>query len=82
MEVEFVGKNGQRRKLEVRPMQDPEVVAHKLMNIFSPSQMIMGRQKLKKSFQYEVKWRGMSNKQSLKFFMAVEFLPMPSVVRL
>ena len=34
MEVEFVGKNGQRRKLEVRPMQDPEVVAHKLMNIF------------------------------------------------
>ena len=34
LETEFVGKNGQRRKLEVRPMQDPEVVAHKLMNIF------------------------------------------------
>ncbi|KAK7687069.1 AAA ATPase Elf1 [Cerrena zonata] len=40
MEVEFVGKNGQRRKLE----------------------MIMGRQKLKKSFQYEVKWRGFDHK--------------------
>ncbi|GJE92231.1 hypothetical protein PsYK624_083840 [Phanerochaete sordida] len=40
MEVEFVGKNGQRRKLE----------------------MIMGRQKLKKSFQYEVKWRGLDHR--------------------
>lgn len=38
MEVEFVGKNGQKRKLE----------------------MVMGRQKLKKSLQYEVKWRGES----------------------
>ncbi|KAI0051246.1 hypothetical protein FA95DRAFT_1628606 [Auriscalpium vulgare] len=40
METEFVGKNGQHRKLE----------------------MIMGRQKLKKSFQYEVKWRGFDHK--------------------
>ncbi|KAI0063687.1 hypothetical protein BV25DRAFT_1990651 [Artomyces pyxidatus] len=40
METEFVGKNGQRRKLE----------------------LIMGRQKLKKSFQYEVKWRGLDHK--------------------
>ncbi|KAI0766466.1 P-loop containing nucleoside triphosphate hydrolase protein [Irpex lacteus] len=40
LEVEFVGKNGQRRKLE----------------------MIMGRQKLKKSFQYEVKWRGLDHR--------------------
>ncbi|THH31808.1 hypothetical protein EUX98_g2391 [Antrodiella citrinella] len=40
MEVEFVGKNGQKRKLE----------------------MIMGRQKLKKSFQYEIKWRGFDHK--------------------
>ncbi|KAL4254967.1 ABC transporter superfamily protein [Abortiporus biennis] len=40
LEVEFVGKNGQRRKLE----------------------MIMGRQKLKKSLQYEVKWRGLDHK--------------------
>ncbi|CAL1707600.1 unnamed protein product [Somion occarium] len=40
LEVEFVGKNGQRRKLE----------------------MIMGRQKLKKSLQYEVKWRGFDHK--------------------
>jgi elongation factor 3 len=36
LEVEFVGKNGQRRKIE----------------------MIMGRSKLKKGFQYEIKWRG------------------------
>lgn len=40
LEVEFVGKNGQRRKLE----------------------MIMGRQKLKKSLQYEIKWRGLDHK--------------------
>ncbi|KIP10880.1 hypothetical protein PHLGIDRAFT_28211 [Phlebiopsis gigantea 11061_1 CR5-6] len=40
MEVEFVGKNGQRRKLE----------------------LIMGRQKLKKSLQYEVKWRGLDHR--------------------
>lgn len=40
MEVEFVGKNGQRRKLD----------------------LIMGRQKLKKSFQYEVKWRGLDHR--------------------
>ncbi|GBE81096.1 mRNA export factor elf1 [Sparassis crispa] len=40
METDFIGKNGQRRKLE----------------------MIMGRQKLKKSFQYEIKWRGLDHK--------------------
>ncbi|PIL36202.1 ATP-binding cassette transporter [Ganoderma sinense ZZ0214-1] len=40
LETDFVGKNGQRRKLE----------------------LIMGRQKLKKSFQYEVKWRGLDHK--------------------
>ncbi|KAI0675331.1 P-loop containing nucleoside triphosphate hydrolase protein [Trametes maxima] len=40
LETEFVGKNGQRRKLE----------------------LIMGRQKLKKSFQYEIKWRGLDHR--------------------
>ncbi|KAI0344650.1 hypothetical protein BDW22DRAFT_1326329 [Trametopsis cervina] len=40
LEVEFVGKNGQRRKME----------------------MIMGRQKLKKSYQYEIKWRGFDHR--------------------
>ncbi|KAH9931115.1 P-loop containing nucleoside triphosphate hydrolase protein [Epithele typhae] len=40
LETDFVGKNGQRRKLE----------------------LIMGRQKLKKSFQYEIKWRGFDHK--------------------
>ncbi|OCH95177.1 hypothetical protein OBBRIDRAFT_788641 [Obba rivulosa] len=40
LEVDFVGKNGQRRKLE----------------------LIMGRQKLKKSLQYEIKWRGLDHR--------------------
>ncbi|TFY69174.1 hypothetical protein EVJ58_g583 [Rhodofomes roseus] len=40
LDADFVGKNGQRRKLE----------------------MIMGRQKLKKSFQYEIKWRGLDHR--------------------
>ncbi|KAF8481490.1 P-loop containing nucleoside triphosphate hydrolase protein [Gautieria morchelliformis] len=40
MDTEFVGKTGEKRKLE----------------------MIMGRQKLKKSLQYEVKWRGMDHR--------------------
>ncbi|KAF8305161.1 hypothetical protein DL93DRAFT_2089730 [Clavulina sp. PMI_390] len=40
MEQEFVGKNGERRKIEY----------------------ILGRQKLKKSLQYEVKWRGLDHK--------------------
>ncbi|KAI9449405.1 P-loop containing nucleoside triphosphate hydrolase protein [Lactarius psammicola] len=37
---DFIGKNGQRRKLE----------------------LIMGRQKLKKSLQYEIKWQGLDHK--------------------
>ncbi|KAF8577311.1 hypothetical protein K439DRAFT_1639807 [Ramaria rubella] len=40
MDTEFVGKTGEKRKLE----------------------MIMGRQKLKKSLQYEVKWRGLDHR--------------------
>ncbi|QRV96485.1 ABC transporter [Ceratobasidium sp. AG-Ba] len=40
LERDFVGRNGEKRKLE----------------------MIMGRQKLKKSFQYEVKWRNLDHK--------------------
>ncbi|KAJ1305703.1 hypothetical protein OPQ81_010438 [Rhizoctonia solani] len=40
LEKDFIGRNGERRKLE----------------------LIMGRQKLKKSFQYEVKWRNLDHK--------------------
>ncbi|CCM01472.1 uncharacterized protein FIBRA_03526 [Fibroporia radiculosa] len=40
LDTDFVGKNGQRRKLE----------------------LIMGRQKLKKSLQYEIKWRGLDHR--------------------
>ncbi|KAG6850942.1 hypothetical protein H0H93_005811 [Arthromyces matolae] len=39
-DIEWVGKDGSKRKLE----------------------MLLGRQKLKKSFQYEVKWRGLDHK--------------------
>ena len=57
MEVEFVGKNGQRRKLEVCACFQLLTPIPPL-NLLPLRQMIMGRQKLKKSFQYEVKWRG------------------------
>ncbi|KAF8335745.1 P-loop containing nucleoside triphosphate hydrolase protein [Cantharellus anzutake] len=40
LEQDFVGRNGEKRKIE----------------------MIMGRQKLKKSFQYEIKWRDLDHK--------------------
>ncbi|KAF8748477.1 Chromo (CHRromatin Organization MOdifier) domain [Rhizoctonia solani] len=40
LEKDFIGRNGEKRKLE----------------------LIMGRQKLKKSFQYEVKWRNLDHK--------------------
>ncbi|KDQ53477.1 hypothetical protein JAAARDRAFT_197292 [Jaapia argillacea MUCL 33604] len=39
-ETDFVGKNGQKRKLE----------------------LVMGRQKLRKSLQYEIKWRGLDHR--------------------
>ena len=61
LETDFVGKNGQRRKLEVGFMT---IIAGALADadrcspFFPISQLIMGRQKLKKSFQYEIKWRG------------------------
>ena len=60
LETDFVGKNGQRRKLEVGFMTIiPGALADAdRCSLFSISQLIMGRQKLKKSFQYEIKWRG------------------------
>ncbi|KAJ9111773.1 hypothetical protein QFC22_006432 [Naganishia vaughanmartiniae] len=42
MDTDIVGKNGDKRKLE----------------------MVMGRQKLKKSFQYEIKFRGMDHRHN------------------
>ncbi|GLB37644.1 putative chromo (CHRromatin Organisation MOdifier) domain containing protein [Lyophyllum shimeji] len=39
-DIDWVGKDGSKRKLE----------------------MVLGRQKLRKSFQYEVKWRGLDHK--------------------
>jgi elongation factor 3 len=42
MEIEIVGKNGEKRKVE----------------------MILGRQKLKKTFQYEIKWRNLDHKHN------------------
>lgn len=54
-----MGKNGQRRKLEVCFM--PAMISHLrryMLILHRPLQLIMGRQKLKKSLQYEIKWRG------------------------
>ena len=60
LETEFVGKNGQRRKLEVCfrmiTKRLPLLTDRQLNRLI---QLIMGRQKLKKSLQYEIKWRGM-----------------------
>ena len=58
MEVPFVGKNGTTRKLEVNKA---------LFNFFwllahTSTKYILGRQKLKKSLQYEIKWRGLDHK--------------------
>ncbi|CAE6492558.1 unnamed protein product [Rhizoctonia solani] len=44
LEKDFVGRNGEKRKLEASLC------------------LIMGRQKLKKSLQYEVKWRNLDHK--------------------
>jgi elongation factor 3 len=57
LDQDWVGRNGTKRKLEVsitlhcRSDPRPKIV-----------QLIMGRQKLKKTFQYEVKWRGLDHK--------------------
>lgn len=59
MEIEFVGKTGEKRKLEVRLLLI-YCFHRKLIN--SSVQMIMGRQKLKKSLQYEIKWRGLDHR--------------------
>lgn len=57
MDQEWVGKDGSKRKLEVS-------IAISIFALFADrtKQMLMGRQKLKKSFQYEVKWRGLDHK--------------------
>lgn len=57
MEVPFVGKNGTTRKLEVISL-----IALKALPPDNISQYILGRQKLKKSLQYEIKWRGLDHK--------------------
>ncbi|KAG5339407.1 hypothetical protein C0989_004390 [Termitomyces sp. Mn162] len=46
-DTEWVGKDGSKRKLELE---------------LRKQQMLLGRQKLKKSFQYEIKWRGLDHK--------------------
>ena len=59
LDQDFVGKNGQRRKLEVCfrmiTKRLPLLTDCRLNRLI---QLIMGRQKLKKSLQYEIKWRG------------------------
>lgn len=62
---DFVGKNGEKRKIEVRVAlsSHPTVLpAHHIRTTLFSAQFIMGRQKLKKTFQYEVKWRGLDHR--------------------
>lgn len=59
LDQEWVGKDGSKRKLEVASF------SLLFLPISLPWQMIMGRQKLKKSFQYEVKWRGLPHKMNV-----------------
>jgi elongation factor 3 len=56
--MDWVGKDGSKRKLEVRSIYSEYIITRNSIVI----QLIMGRQKLKKSFQYEVKWRGLDHK--------------------
>lgn len=60
LEVPFVGKNGTTRKLEVRRQNCCVVLYSEPTLIYL--QLILGRQKLKKSLQYEIKWRGLDHK--------------------
>ena len=57
MDTEIVGKTGQKRKIEVRIRC---FLYRRGRTNFA--QMIMGRQKLKKSLQYEIKWKGLDHK--------------------
>lgn len=56
-DTDWTGKDGSKRKLEVCL----SLFSHRV-HILNHSQLIMGRQKLKKSFQYEIKWRGLDHK--------------------
>lgn len=58
LEIEWVGRDGSKRKLEVRCScrHCSTLTDHGCLK------MIMGRQKLKKSFQYEIKWRGLEHR--------------------
>jgi elongation factor 3 len=56
--MDWVGKDGSKRKLEVCSIYPEDIISRNSRVI----QLVMGRQKLKKSFQYEVKWRGLDHK--------------------
>ena len=57
-DIDWVGKDGSKRKLEVGRIY-PHCM---IMRSLAITQLVMGRQKLKKSFQYEVKWKGLDHK--------------------
>ena len=57
-DIEWVGKDGSKRKLEV----EISFIHRCTMTDLPVTKMLMGRQKLKKTFQYEVKWRGLDFK--------------------
>lgn len=59
MEQDWVGKDGSKRKLEVCGFIIRQI---QQLLITDKKKLIMGRQKLKKSFQYEIKWRNLDHK--------------------
>lgn len=58
LDKDWVGRNGAKRKMEVRYKRTSWGSGRWLTTM----QMIMGRQKLKKSLQYEIKWRGLDHR--------------------
>ena len=58
MEQDWVGKDGSKRKLEVCEF----IICQIQQLLIIDKKLIMGRQKLKKSFQYEIKWRNLDHK--------------------
>jgi elongation factor 3 len=57
LDKEWVGRDGTKRKMEVSSS-----CGSLLTQNAEFWQMIMGRNKLKKSLQYEIKWRGLDHK--------------------
>jgi elongation factor 3 len=58
LDQDWVGRDGSKRKVEVCCLRLLLCYARFVTFV----QLVMGRQKLKKSYQYEIKWRGLDHK--------------------